>query len=414
MATVTIARPYFDALLRRGESLTSGARQSCAPGHEVTISQAEYAQLTRQSREYACLRNALLRGGLNESTLNLLVSNAVAQRNLSTTTLTGSSWNLSTFLRPVSSSIGIDQPAEQPESDLLEDQANVFPSHNIDQFSRSYTAGALEGAVSYIEKDDGYGVDNSEVILGSIDMSKSIVLPVQEHRTLFFSNLPERTTYAELIALLKGGRLLEIHVRDARRATVSFVEGAANFLAYAKKTDIYLRTKRLDVKWHERQFRLSLYVANKIAVGATRNIVIRNGASRELTEKKVREDLEHIHNLVVISVRIESESGDVYVSTNSIQNALFARTCMMSRSLYKGLKIEWYHDQCAVPVPNPPPRLYTAPPSGKQVAVKNAGKIQAPSNIYALLAELEAAEDEEEERESEDANHVEELPSLFR
>jgi hypothetical protein len=33
--------------------------------------------------------------------------------------------------------------------------------------------------------------------------------------------------------------------------------------------------------------------------------------------------------------------GDALISTNSIHNALFARTCMMSRTAYKGLRIDW-------------------------------------------------------------------------
>jgi hypothetical protein len=59
--------------------------------------------------------------------------------------------------------------------------------------------------------------------------------------------------------------------------------------------------------------------------------------------------MEHIHNLVVISVVFQK--SDAYVSTNSVHNALFARTCMMSRSAYKGCKIEFYPDECDVPLP---------------------------------------------------------------
>lgn len=67
-------------------------------------------------------------------------------------------------------------------------------------------------------------------------------------------------------------------------------------------------------------------VANKVGIGATRNLVIRN-ASPKHTEEMIREDLEHIHNLVVISVRVTGAS--VHISTNSVHNAMFARTCMM-------------------------------------------------------------------------------------
>jgi hypothetical protein len=67
-------------------------------------------------------------------------------------------------------------------------------------------------------------------------------------------------------------------------------------------------------------------VANKIRMGATRNIVIRFAHARH-TEEAIRDDLEHIHNLVV--VRVIFAGHDAHISTNSVHNAMFARTCMM-------------------------------------------------------------------------------------
>jgi hypothetical protein len=61
--------------------------------------------------------------------------------------------------------------------------------------------------------------------------------------------------------------------------------------------------------------------------------------------------MEHIHNLVIIDVVFRS--GDAYVSTNTVHNALFARTCMMSRTAYKGCKVEFFRDECDVPLPAP-------------------------------------------------------------
>ena len=90
------------------------------------------------------------------------------------------------------------------------------------------------------------------------------------------------------------------------------------------------------------------YVANKIGIGATRNLVIR-GVHGNITAQRLRDDLDHIHNLIVINVTFQNH--DVYLSLNSIHNALFARTCMMSRAAYKGMKIEWVSDECALPLP---------------------------------------------------------------
>jgi hypothetical protein len=47
------------------------------------------------------------------------------------------------------------------------------------------------------------------------------------------------------------------------------------------------------------------------------------------TEETLRKDLEHIHRLVII--RLDFIGTTCYVKTNSVHNALFARSCMMSR-----------------------------------------------------------------------------------
>ena len=70
-----------------------------------------------------------------------------------------------------------------------------------------------------------------------------------------------------------------------------------------------------------------------------------------ITEDRLREDLDHIHNLIIIDITFRH--GDAYLELNSIHNALFARTCMMSRAMYKGMRIEWYPDECAQPLPKP-------------------------------------------------------------
>jgi hypothetical protein len=346
----------------------------------------------------AILRKALLRGGLNESTLDLLISGAEAQEQ-EDVTLTGSAWDHTTFTRPTTVPVSIAKPPEQLTPDPSEHigASNGFLSqysHYQGPNNRSYSFGAVDSATSYPDKDDAFMPENGEGINGNWRTG----MPSHDQRTLMFSNLPERTTHAELLSVIKGGRLLDIYVRNDRTATVSFVDGAAEFLAYTKKKDTYLRTKRLEVKWNDRQFRLPAHVANKIHMGATRNIVVRNGTSRDLTEQGIRDDMEHIHNLVVISVKINNKSGDIFISTNSVHNALFARTCMMSRSLYKGLKIEWYLDECAAPIPKLPERT-AAPAPAPQASVK-ANKLQSRGNLYALLAEDGAADDSD--RSSED------------
>lgn len=149
--------------------------------------------------------------------------------------------------------------------------------------------------------------------------------------------------------------------------------------------------KQLEVRWNERQFHVPHHVSNKISIGATRNLVVR-GAMGKLTEKQIRDDLDHIHNLVVIDVQFKE--GDAYISTNSIHNALFARTCMMSRTTYKGLRIDWYPDECATPLPQSLNFSKSYTPVSRSVSVKPVATI----NPYNLLnaGGTDASSDDEE------------------
>lgn len=125
-------------------------------------------------------------------------------------------------------------------------------------------------------------------------------------RTILITNLSDRTTHKDLAEIIRGGRLLDIFLRNDRSANISFVEGAADFLAYAKRNDIYLHTKRLEFRWNDKQFKVPTHVFNKIANGATRNLVIR-GAAGKVSADQIREHLDHIHNLVVSCTAIEGE-----------------------------------------------------------------------------------------------------------
>ena len=89
-------------------------------------------------------------------------------------------------------------------------------------------------------------------------------------------------------------------------------------------------------------------MATKISTGATRNLILK-GVHSDITDERIRDDLEHIHNLVVVGLTFNNQ--DALVSLNSVHNALFARTCLMSRAKYKGLKIDFYPDECAQPLP---------------------------------------------------------------
>ena len=122
--------------------------------------------------------------------------------------------------------------------------------------------------------------------------------------------------------------------------------------------------------------------------GATRNIIV-HGIHPSITEARIREHLDHIHNLVVISISLKH--GDAYISLNSINNSLFARTCMMSRATYRGMKIEFHPDECSQPLPE----MQYAPKKGKQ-AVPQPKKLILVMNRFQML-HLDGAENKPDE-----------------
>ncbi|KAJ0318311.1 hypothetical protein COL5a_010769 [Colletotrichum fioriniae] len=154
-------------------------------------------------------------------------------------------------------------------------------------------------------------------------------------RTVLISNLAEGTTHADVVGVVRGGQLLDIFMRPYdRTAHVSFLHGtdAAAFIEHTRRHDLYIRQKRVgyavDVRWSDRHFTLPGHVASKLSIGASRNLILRR-CDPKLTEEEIRDDMEHIHNLVVIAVSFRG--GSCYINTNSVHNAMFARTCMMSR-----------------------------------------------------------------------------------
>lgn len=126
--------------------------------------------------------------------------------------------------------------------------------------------------------------------------------------------------------------------------------------------------------------------------GATRNVIIR-GVHPHISEERIRQHLDHIHNIVVISVSFEN--GDAYISLNSINSSLFARPCMMSRGTYKGMKIEWYPDECSQPLPK---MQYAS--KKENLAPRQPQKITSTMNRFQML-NIDGVEDDSEETDEE-------------
>ena len=66
----------------------------------------------------------------------------------------------------------------------------------------------------------------------------------QSQGTLFFAGLSERTTYKDIVSIIKGGKVISSVLRN-NGALVTLATGAAEFLAWSKRNDIYLQGKRV-------------------------------------------------------------------------------------------------------------------------------------------------------------------------
>ncbi|KAB8203386.1 hypothetical protein BDV34DRAFT_214747 [Aspergillus parasiticus] len=206
-------------------------------------------------------------------------------------------------------------------------------------------------------------------------------------RTILLRGLPDRATHRDLVEAIKGGALLHVHLRTRERmASISFVveANAQEFYQHAKGHGVCIAGKRVEISWNDRQFYLPPFVRAKINTGASRNLVLYN-VHPNVTEWLIRKDLDHIHNLIVITVKFKN--GNAYISTNSVHNALFARSCMMSRLTYKGMRIAFYPDEC------------TEPLSKLTNGLKKESQVPSKKSVSALnrfqLLSLDGAEEDE-------------------
>ena len=95
--------------------------------------------------------------------------------------------------------------------------------------------------------DADYGEDAESMFHVNTPAKRDIGSPQsgQPQRTLSFTGLSHRTTYIDLMSVLKGGKIISAILRSSS-ALVTFATGAAEFLAWSKRNDIYLQGKRVS------------------------------------------------------------------------------------------------------------------------------------------------------------------------
>lgn len=202
----------------------------------------------RISHEYEQLKTNLFQGGVTAETLAILVSN----------TSTSSS-----FVRhdsgPSGASSTDDNTNELPSIHRTAFQLGRShePQHHHSKSSHTQidrTGQSIERDTRHFRHDSSYDNDLSKIdddcaLEDEDDEStedyRSSAYEKTGNRTLYICGFPEWTTLRDLLSVVKGGRVLSVNMRSERSATVTLLDGAAEFLAWAKRNDIYLHSKRV-------------------------------------------------------------------------------------------------------------------------------------------------------------------------
>ncbi|KAK6431163.1 hypothetical protein LTR95_012682, partial [Oleoguttula sp. CCFEE 5521] len=300
MDKVTVDKAYFNALLRRADFHTTAHGR--ADPTNISISKAEYDDLQRQAYEYDALKAALIQGGVTIETLELLVGHVHHdERKHSTTDLWTTSGAKQYDLASHRPALRANSVPEVPYMTTGGySQTRNHPTRP-DTYQRKWSY-PHAGTPPIDDEDEDRSLDSDAIALDDVSNAQHDG-KVQDHKTLYFAGLSERTTYQDLLAVVKGGKLLSVLMRGSG-ATISFYSGASDFFAWSKRNDIYIQNKRIEVRWAERQFRLNSHIATKIITNnASRNLLIRSAADKGHTESSIRADMDHIHNLIIISIK---------------------------------------------------------------------------------------------------------------
>ncbi|KAG6040458.1 hypothetical protein E4U41_000498 [Claviceps citrina] len=316
---------------------------SFSPISHVNISQDEYRHLVTIARQYKTLCINLLNGGVPQETLNLLSSQTSASSD-------------------PESKFG---PSQAPTASTSSPEKGRYltsgsTSHtSLGHGSRSHISSSLsletwrepQALYRHTNSSDDSDSDAADEPKNStLDQRPRLEFERVATRTVLLCNLPKGTTLADITSVVRGGFLLDIFLRTKdNTCSLSFLHAgdAQAFYDYVQMNGLDINGTEVEVRWHDRHFVLAGHTAHNIRQGACRNLVVRY-CNPNQTEQEILDDLEHIHNLAVINV--EFIGGHCFISTNSVNAAMFARTCMMSRFKYKGTRIEWGVDECAQPL----------------------------------------------------------------
>lgn len=151
-----------------------------------------------------------------------------------------------------------DEYGQEPAAAAnLPQRERITPTHPQSGRVVSNGNGRPQGATSWrrvsdfasIPDDAGYDVDGENETDGYAAPSAPLgnLQNGQPNRTLYFLGLSERTTFADFVTIVKGGKVANMVMRGDC-ALVTFLSGAPEFLAWSKRNDIYLQGKRVSFR----------------------------------------------------------------------------------------------------------------------------------------------------------------------
>ncbi|OAL18948.1 hypothetical protein AYO22_10277 [Fonsecaea multimorphosa] len=293
----------------------------------ITISVAEYQSLLKTGQQFVALKQALLAGGATTETLDVLIGD-----NLPPTPSDEFINVRVTESLPDGGSRTLSIPVHRSFNPLASDSVTSVLRQQLAYFRKR-----LPEAYSLLTAEcTEEGGTQAEILEALVEKTRDEL--TNPKRSIVISGLSPVATLDSLAQGLKGGAILQMYLRPSNRSA------------------------HVNAAWDDRQTRTR---PSLTTLDRTRNLVIRF-ASPELTADGIRADLDHIHHLEI--VHLFFKNGHAYISLNSIQSALTARNCMLSRLKYKRFKIDFYPDECAQPLPPPPP----PPPANKGPSNKSS------------------------------------------
>lgn len=202
------------------------------------------------------LKSALFRGGLTNETLQTLLAGEYEALNE----------NELSFVH--------DQDMKSPRPQrVVANPAALLHESNAFKYESTAVSNVVQPQTHVSNSHSGFNcipesVEESLVVDDDYDEpndSSMSRVPFHDQRTILISNLTDNTTHKDLEGIIRGGRLLDLHIRNDRTACISFVEGASEFLSYTKRNDIYLHMKRVS-PWTE-SYSIILTVLSLDSVG---------------------------------------------------------------------------------------------------------------------------------------------------